>query len=212
MALLPLPMFRHDAFPENERDAIMNISFQIMLLDSYLLRFEAAVQLCQFVMRTPSASEWAGIATRDAVATVFHFGTTLTHNFLFKECPTFSKSVKHVGLRSARSDFNKAFPDWIELRNSVWHSSEKSASKQAVAYNSAGASKEMEALGIKIEGDAKIYIVDSVVNGTRAVATHRNAHRPYAKTVGVECTPQNLSALVRIRNSVVSVFDIDRPS
>ena len=67
-------------------------------------------------------ADWQGIALRDAVHSLFHFGKT--HDALsaaLKSCPTLRASIDLTPLRVARKAFDRDFRDLTLLRNAVAH-------------------------------------------------------------------------------------------
>lgn len=75
--------------------------------------------------------EWQQIAQRDAVMTIYHFGVALD-SVNFKNLPRLQKTVDHNLLRSARSTFQRSFPDNVQARHSVSHSADRHADAESV--------------------------------------------------------------------------------
>lgn len=118
------PLFNTLALPEEERlPAFKHIAYLGGLWTS-VCEFNAALDLFDFCLNTPSANrQWQLIAATDGAWSIYNFGLTM-QNFRagIGSIPTLCSWVDHDKLRSAQRQFQSAFPAYESIRHALAHS------------------------------------------------------------------------------------------
>lgn len=126
--------------PPSERVGREQINLLLQLACLQVFRFSTAVSLirhCKPLIGPELGIEpagWMGIAVRDAVFSVYHFGKIRgAFSVNLRNCPSLQARVDLGKFRYARKAFAHDFPDTALLRNAVGHLGEQLSTPEKTA-------------------------------------------------------------------------------
>lgn len=176
--LRPFPNFMLHALPENEREEAGSIRVNIGSLHSRAKSFWAGKMLFESCAERQVFDftnqvvyrEWQLCAARDCVMSVYHFGRILEGiDISLGSCPTLVSTIDGAAKRDARKLFEQRFPTYIELRNAISHSAERSKTVREGRRHGKVTSRTVEvnpAVSIRVSEEASVLLIHDNVWGS----------------------------------------------
>ena len=187
------------AAPPEQRGEIRLLNLALVFMGRYVERFASAIDLFEYSRDQSSASPrrgawrfraWQSIAARDAVMSIFHFRNAML------AANNFANTLSHVvtqlnrrALGEAHSLFERLFPDFVAMRQSVAHAGELYKTKaKADLHKTTG-----EYIGPDMYAKPGVVVQDSL-EGNRYTCTFDG------KIVHCEVSTRTMESMVTVRD------------
>jgi hypothetical protein len=161
------PRFEMEALPAGERHAAHLVQTNLVAFASHVQAFKAALSLFDFCLPQMSkgpagVGEWAFVAARDGVMSIYHAYTVLDGiRQTVVDCPTLNEMIDRQALRAAGKIFHDYFRTFEDMRDAVGHVGEKMKTPEKFAEHSYSGSVSTGAIKAeKITGLTMSNILD----------------------------------------------------